>query len=168
MVEVQMSEEKFWARLQELVDEHGSEASFHRLCALYSESTSTQRKQIRELVNLEDHTWHPPLDSTLVAGETSPFPPEVRVRHSLIFHAINSKRADYRDSLMSIVLIYHSTIRLGIDVIALFDEVAEISPSPMKEIIAAFPYRSPEDRSLWAFSYKEVPTKHGVRYEYIA
>ena len=66
------------------------------------------------------------------------------------------------------ILIYHSAVRLGIDVIALFGEVAEMAPPLMKEILLAFPRRSPEDRSLWAFAYKEAPTKHGVRYEYIA
>ena len=163
-----MDDTEFWSRLQQLVDDHRTEADFHKLCKLFRESTPAQRQQIRAFRNVSGGRWIVPAVDTLASGEPTAVPPEVRVRDALTWQAIEGGAHDIRDSLMSIVLIYHSAARLGMDVVALFDEVAELAAPDMREAIASFPRRAQEDRSLAAFSYVEIPTAKGVRYEYRA
>ena len=90
-----MDDAKFWSRLQALVDDHGSEGAFHKLCNLYVAAAPAQRDQLRALVNLADHTWSIPMDSTLVDGTVHEFPPEQRIRANLIFHSIENARHDF-------------------------------------------------------------------------
>ena len=163
-----MDDAKFWSRLQALVDDHGSEGAFHKLCNLYVAAAPAQRDQLRALVNLADHTWSIPMDSTLVDGTVHEFPPEQRIRANLIFHSIENARHDFRDNLISIALIYHSAVETGMDVEGLFLDVAAMSAPEMAQLLASFPRREPADRSLAAFGHRAVRTATGVKYVYIA
>jgi hypothetical protein len=63
---------------------------------------------------------------------------------------------DYRDSLMRLVLLYHSAIKLGLDTETLFARAASLAVNPkVAEQVRNFPLRRPGARSLSAFLYGE-------------
>lgn len=161
-----MTENAFESRLSGLLSSHEDEAAFHALCVLYEEASPAQRDVLRSRVDLGDRTWRFPDTLTLVDGQPRTAPAAERVRDSLIWHAIESGANDFRDNLNDIVLVYHSALRLDLDVDALFQDIARMAPDPIAEHLARFPRRQPEDRSLEAFFWREVPTDTGgVRYE---
>lgn len=158
---------QFLARLEALRRAPASAGDFHALCELFRAGSASQRDSLRRLVHLRDERWYPPSAWTLADGSPQSQPPAERVRDALTWHAIEGGEFDYRDNLMVIVLIYHSALRLGLDAVALFDEVAAMAPPRLAGEIAGFPRREPSHRSLEAFDYREVPMPGGVRYERI-
>lgn len=159
-----MTHDEFESQLAALVRAHDDERDFHALCVLYEAASPEQRDVLRRQVDLRD-AWRFPDTTTLADGVPRNAPPGERVRDALVWHAIEGGE-DPRDNLCDIVLVYHAAQRLGLDVDALFREVAAIAPEPVAECIATFPQREPEDRALEAFGWRETATgTGGVQYE---
>src|SRR5262245_50535412 len=111
-----------------LLLDHNSESSFHDLCYLYEAASPEQRGVLRREVDLADGTWRTPQDTTLADAPPRDALALRRVRDALIWHAIDAGEIDFRDNLVSIILVYHAALRLGADVETLFHEVAGIAP----------------------------------------
>lgn len=76
---------------------------------------------------------------------------------------IEAERIDYRDTLMSVPLLYHSAKRIGANADQLFREAAELCEPNVKELLIGFINRSDEEKDLRSsWGYDEVETAGGV------
>jgi hypothetical protein len=63
---------------------------------------------------------------------------------------------DYRESLTRLVLLHHSTTKLGLDVESLYARAATLSVNPMvAKLVRGFPLRPPGGRTLGSFLFEE-------------
>lgn len=69
-----------------------------------------------------------------------------------------------RDTIVRLAPLYHSATKIGIDAAALFLEAASFWGGRAGQIIAAFPLRNPEDRSLESMGYSESANEGGFIY----
>ena len=116
--------------------ERWSERAAARICSLYEEATPSQRRFMRETVQLG--RWRSPDLRTLADRAIKDGPTQQRIRVALLLASIEDGRHDLRDSLISLTLIYHSALAVGMDVEGLFREVAEISSDPMASVLQDF------------------------------
>ena len=66
---------------------------------------------------------------------------------------------DIRDLLFYLATLYHAATKLGIDTLQVFREVASLVPSvSLQDAMRSFPLRSPENRDLSAFLFRETLT----------
>jgi hypothetical protein len=160
-----MRDSEFDARLTTLVAAHPTEAEFAALCELFRVASPAQRSRLCHAVPPTFGTWALPDRYSLAAGDVPNSVAERRLRDLLTWHAV-APSLDFRDDLVALAPLYHSTVRLGLDARALFDEVAATAATPgAAALIRDFPRRHPEDRSLAAFLLREVSTPEGgVRY----
>ncbi len=90
------------------------------------------------------------------------------IRLGLLALAVEGGREDTRDSIHCLAKLYHSAMKLGIDVDALFNEVAALTAGKgLSTAMAGFPSRPPEVRDLRAFLLREVMTEEGFVYEQV-
>jgi hypothetical protein len=69
---------------------------------------------------------------------------------------------DVRDLTFYLAALHYSAIKLRIDTRRLFDDVAGLAPSEhLQNEIRGFPLRSPKDRDLAAFGFRETLTDGG-------
>jgi hypothetical protein len=74
----------------------------------------------------------------------------------LIAIVLENFARDYRDSLIDVMLLYHSATKLGLNVEILFSEAASLAVNPDVALaLHRFPLREPKDRSLAAFFFEE-------------
>ncbi len=73
--------------------------------------------------------------------------------------------SDGRDSMMSLVLLYHSAVKLGMNVPEIFDEAASLAVDDFQSAIRSFPFRRPHSLDLAAWGMKEATTKNGFDYQ---
>ena len=76
--------------------------------------------------------------------------------------AIENCIADWRDSLLRLVLLYHSAVKIYADPEKLIGEVANLAMKTAQEkLFYPFLARTPEDRQLAKFGVKEGKTPNG-------
>ena len=73
-----------------------------------------------------------------------------------------SFRHDYRDMMMVLAPVHHCARRLGIDVVALFDEAAGSAPPELADTVRHFGRRG--DITPGAFGFGVEDTAEGPRY----
>ena len=72
---------------------------------------------------------------------------------------------DYRDNVVCLGPIHHSAIKIGVAPNELFTEAASYANNQAADVIANFPSRPADERSLKAMGYKESNGPDGFRYE---
>ncbi len=77
------------------------------------------------------------------------------VRSGLLALAIEGGSEDPRESTIVIAMLYHSSVRLGMEPITTFAEAAGFALPGIKNEILRFPLREPESRDLSAFHLVE-------------
>lgn len=82
----------------------------------------------------------------------------------LIAHAIEGGKFDPRENMLVLSLLYHSAVKIGADPVSLFKRASKFATGKIKEIIAGFPHRKLENRSIEAMGYIESSDKDGFRY----
>lgn len=83
----------------------------------------------------------------------------------LVAHAIEGGKFDTRENILVLSLLYHSAIKIGADPIPLFTQASQLAEGEIAGVIAHFPYRKPEDRSIQAMGYEESKDQDGFRYK---
>jgi hypothetical protein len=86
---------------------------------------------------------------------------EAKVFKGLVALAVENQVFDWRDSLTVLTLLYHSAIKIGADASNLFQRVATISASQTSTNFSKFLARSPENRDIAKFGFKEGTDLHG-------
>jgi hypothetical protein len=86
---------------------------------------------------------------------------EVKVFKGLVALAIENQAFDWRDSLAVLTLLFHSAIKIGVDAPNLIHRVATISSSQTSAYFLQFLARTPENRDIAKFGYKEGADLHG-------
>jgi hypothetical protein len=161
-----MDDDAFRQRLAMIREHRDPAGAFLKLAALYRAADPAQRAAIRSEWPF-GRRWRPPPDDAVLLPDPAGVSSEQRLRAALLYHVIEGGRIDYRDNLVSIAVLYHAALRLGLDVTALFEEMAGLSGETMAELLRSFLRRSPEDRCLWAFGWEEVSTPAGIRFRWI-
>jgi hypothetical protein len=81
------------------------------------------------------------------------------IKQGLTTTAILGEIDDVRDLTFYLATIYHSAAKLGIDARKVFGEVAALTPSIyLERQMREFPLRSPKERALTAFGFRETLT----------
>jgi hypothetical protein len=88
------------------------------------------------------------------------------VREGLVALALEAGTgSDQRDSMVSLALLYHSAVKLGMNVQAAFSQAALLAPASFEGAIRLFPNRPPRQLDLEAWGFKEATTKDGFGYQ---
>lgn len=90
-----------------------------------------------------------------------------KLLEGLVALVIEDYKNDPRDNIICLAPLYHSATKIGVNPAALFAEAASYANSEAAGIIAHFPTRPAELRSLEAMAYKESYESDGFRYERI-
>jgi hypothetical protein len=90
-----------------------------------------------------------------------------KIFYGLASLSVENQSFDRRDSLMVLVLLYHSATKIGADADSLFRRVAAISTPVTSEGFLQFLERTPENRAVSKFGYKEGADTEG-RFTYTA
>ena len=122
--------------------------SLRRLCEMYLNSTPAQRVYITLQV---DHTSGRALqrfgDTCALTAWKSKSAESIRL--GLTAHAVdNLASGDARDVLIAVTLLFNAAKRIGADAVVLFNEIAEVSPSPIATLLRDYLRRPPELQSL--------------------
>lgn len=88
-----------------------------------------------------------------------------RIRTGLVALLIEDHFGDWRDSLMRLSPLYHAAGKIGANPDEVFLEVAGLITNSAAISMKEFTARSPDDRSLQAFSYQESTDEDGFRYK---
>jgi hypothetical protein len=80
---------------------------------------------------------------------------EERVFKGLIALAVENRVFDWRDSMMVLVLLHHSAVKIGADASELFQRAATISTQETSDLFFQFSARTPESLDLAKFGYRE-------------
>jgi hypothetical protein len=72
--------------------------------------------------------------------------------------------SDGRDSMVSLVLLYHSAVKLGMDASQVFEQAAALVVNDFREAIRQFPCRPSPKLDLEAWGWEEAMTKDGFDY----
>jgi hypothetical protein len=134
------------------------------LCEVFLGASPEVRAEIVSYVHTEFSTnffWFAKRMAALGVRRSSP----EAVRMGLTALIVENNNFDFRDMLMSLVLIYHSAVKLDLDPLQLFDSAASLTVNEeLAEIVRDFPRRSPHDRSLATFRYEESGQGESFRY----
>ena len=156
-----MNEDDFKQRLKNILQETNPKLAFYELCDLYFVASSEQRTQIRADFDF-NRAWKIPNPKTLAAHLSDDEPDrERRIRASLIALSL-FERPDWRDSLVTICVIYHSIKSLGKDADVWLKFFADLSSPQVASLLWQFAERKPEDKSLSAFGWGEKITDEGL------
>jgi len=88
-----------------------------------------------------------------------------RLLEGLLALIIEGFKFDYRDNMTIWAPLYHSAAKIGVEPEGLFQEAASYARNTVSEWMLDFPKRSPEERGLRAFKFKETYAPDGFRYE---
>jgi hypothetical protein len=156
-----MEKKTFEKRLETVLELSDPVEAFAGLANLYCEVEPDQREAIRQGWDF-NRSWRLP-DARTLACKISGLPSsEERIWISLIYNAIEDFRTDFRDNLVSLCVIYHSALEVGLDADALFEETARISSPEGGDMIRRFVAREPGMKSLAAFGWDRIETEDGV------
>lgn len=86
---------------------------------------------------------------------------EAKIFTGLVALAVENQVFDWRDSLTVLTLLYHSAIKIGVDAPNVFQRVATISSSQTSANFLQFLARTPENRDIAKFGFKEGTDLHG-------
>jgi hypothetical protein len=86
---------------------------------------------------------------------------EEKVFKGLVSLAVENRAFDWRDSIMVLVLLYHSASKIGADISQLFQRAAAISTPQTSEGFLEFSARAPENLDLAKFGYREGTDSEG-------
>lgn len=89
-----------------------------------------------------------------------------RLLEGLAALVIEDYRVDWRDNLIRLAALYDAATKIGISPEELFTEAASYADNSVAQSIIEFLERKPEERSLEAFTYKEIYGSDGFRYEW--
>ena len=157
-------------------NEQNSFRAFLRLEEFFRLSGPEQRTAIREgwdfgrrwsVPGLDYSDIHCVVFAPLVGDDGSGLDAQARLEARLTYHAIENARSDFRDNTYDIVLCYHSALCAGLDVVEVFEEAAAISEQPMAGIMLHFLRGQPENRSLWAYGFREELIENGIVFQWI-
>ncbi len=137
---------------------------FHELINLFVQAIPTQREIILSIIDsgtadaLQAYSWRL---AVWGARQNS----RELLLEGLIGLVIDGGKADIRDTISVMPVLYHSAIKIGIEPQSLFDEAASYFHNDVARILSAFPRRPPENRNLQSFYYVEVSTPEGIDYK---
>jgi hypothetical protein len=86
---------------------------------------------------------------------------EEKIFKGLIALAVENRVFDWRDSMMVLVLLHHSAVKIGADPSQLFQRAAAISTPQTSEGFLQFSARTPENLDLAKFGYQEGTDSEG-------
>jgi len=86
---------------------------------------------------------------------------EEKVFKGLVALAVENQVFDWRDSMMVLVLLHHSAVKIGADALGLFQRTAAISTPQTSEGFLQFSARAPENLDLAKFGYREGMDSEG-------
>ena len=161
-----MNADQFQQQLNQILKDPDPMEAYYKLSDLYCSAHDSQREAIRQKWDFK-RSWRLPDQNTFACQIPGERTCEQRILASLIYNSIEDCRFDWRDNLVSLCQIYHSTIHAGMNPDVLFREVARLSSPETSETIIGFIERTDEDKSLEAFDLKEVTTEEGVRIELV-
>lgn len=90
-----------------------------------------------------------------------------RIEARLTCHAITYEKDSFREILTDLCLCYHSGLHVGLDVVSLIHEAADVSGDEAAGLLRGFLRREPENKSLWAFGFREELIENGIAFEWI-
>ena len=155
-----MNEENFQQQLKNILQETDPKRAFYDLCDLYFVASSGQRDQIRADFDF-NRSWEVPNPKTLAAHLSDEPDRERRIRSSLIALSL-FEQPDWRDTLVSICVIYHSIKSVGKDADVWLKFFADLSSPQVASLLWSFAERKQEDKSLSAFGWHEEITDEGL------
>jgi hypothetical protein len=124
------------------------------ICDRFSDALSEEREKINSLVTPEISFLFFMYGKTM-AVEAVRDHDEAKIFKGLVALAVENQVFDWRDSLMVLTLLYHSAIKIGADAPNLFRRAAAISTSQTADSYLQFLARTPEQRDIVKFGFKE-------------
>ena len=158
-----MNEDEFLTRIMDILDEPDPKEALQQLTRLYQQASPQQRSDIRDQWNF-NRAWRTPLARTLACHIDDEPTSAERIRTFLLYNAIEDFRRDARDNLVNLCVIYHAALEVGLDVGALFEEVAALASVEGAAQFRSFVHRSEADKALSAFGWRRKETGRGVEY----
>jgi hypothetical protein len=87
------------------------------------------------------------------------------VRDGLIAVLLEGERDDWRETIITLTLLYDAVTRLGASGAEVFGQVAKLAPKlEVSESIRKFSQRAPENRTIESMGYKLKMSGQGVAY----
>jgi len=157
-----MTNDDFQQRLEIILQETNPKRAFYELCDFYFVASDEQRAKIRADFDY-DREWEIPNQRTLAAHLPDEPDREKRLRASLIALSL-FERQDWRDTLVSVCVIYHSIKFVGKDADVWLKFFADMSSPQVASSLWRFAERKPEDKSLQAFGWSEKVTDEGLEF----
>lgn len=137
--------------LQEVLRLPDRKEAFYRLVSIYMRGPEEVREEIRTGWDFGVE-WEYPDPKRLACSFNETHTCRERAIALLAYEAIMDLRhSDPRDELMTLAVVYHGCLAVGIDPKNLFGEVASVSSPRTARFLRDFIKRSPEDKSLEAF-----------------
>jgi hypothetical protein len=124
------------------------------ICDQYSDAVPEERKKINSLVTPEISFLFFMYGKTM-AVEAVHEQDEAKIFKGLVALAVENQVFDWRDSLIVLPLLYHSAIKIGADAPNLFRRAAAVSTSQTADSFLQFLARTPEQRDIVKFGFKE-------------
>jgi hypothetical protein len=136
------------------------------ICDRYLSGSPQERESIRSLVTPE-MSFLFFMYAGVAAVRAVREQDEKKVFNGLVALSVENQVFDWRDSIMVLVQLHHSAVKIGADVSKLFHRAAAISSLRTGEGFLEFSARTSESLDLAKFGYKEGTDSHG-NFVYIA
>lgn len=136
------------------------------VCDRYAKASLQERRRINALVSPETSFLFF-MYAKAMAIESVREQDKEKVFNGLISLSIENRSFDWRDSLTVLSLLHHSATKLGADVGELFQRVAALSSSETSEGFLQFLVRTPENRDIATFGFREGIDSEG-KFSYVA
>jgi hypothetical protein len=126
-----------------------------QLCEIFGSANSVERAEIVSCVRVNFSFVFFSFARTMAEKAVQESAPNA-IWDGLIAIVVENFGRDFRDSLVEVMLLYHSARKLGLDVKALFSKAASLAVNPDVALyLRRFPRREPRNRSLPAFFFEE-------------
>jgi len=136
-----------------------TQKSIKLLCDFFSSANPAERAEVVPHIQAEFSFvfyWFARRMAEKAIRDSSP----EAIWDGLMALVLENYASDYRDSLIRLMLLYHSATKLGLNVEALFARAAALALNPDVAMgVRSFPLRPPANRSLAAFFYKNLATE---------
>ncbi len=136
------------------------------LCDIFRTSSASEREALADALGsrgrrlLLSYAWK------MAERAVEKNSPEL-VHKGLTALAIEGGRDDFRDTIMSMVVLHHSACKLGMDVVRAFADAADLFPAhswpSSAQTLRDYPSR--EDRGIECWEISEQATPDGVKYK---
>ena len=121
------------------------------------ENSAARRDQLVKAVTKE-HSFNLVLYADYAATYAVRLGDPELIRRGVLSLAIENNTFDYRDTITRLALLNHSASKLGIDPDKIFQEAMSVAPQKFARSLERFIERSPEDRALSKFGFREEYT----------